>query len=552
MSHSALVTDLASLLDSLLNDRDGDELFRAARLILDGYQRVTPLEPIELRFLRRAPRRAGRGDDRDLVVALGTWPRGRHVRRALQRPGRRRRSRRCSRSAGTRWRAGSGRTSGDVPRRRRWPLDARRRSVRRSSRSPTTSRSTSSSASGVWMTAADGRRYLDAYNNVPCRRARPPAGGRGDRPAGAPAQHQHALPARDGHRARRAAHRDDAARPGLDTVMFVNSGSEANDLAWRLATTPHGQRRRRCAPTSRTTASPRPPPPCRPSRGRPDAGPTMSRRGRRPTPARDGPRRRVVRGRAGAAGRPRAGAGRGHPRRRPDQRRLPGRRAGAGRRVGRADPRGRRACGSPTRSRAATAGPARRCGRSSGSASPRTSSRSASRWATATRSGRSSPAARSRRGSRTRPCSSARSAGNPVSAAAALAVLDVLDDERVLERVTETGRRCATRSATIARPYPVVRRRPRRGSGHRRRGGRRPDRVGDQGRHARARRADRHVPAAMGTSSRSARPWPSRRPRCRSSWPPSTATLAELGATREASAPSRRPCPRPRPRAGNR
>ena len=28
--------------------------------------------------------------------------------------------------------------------------------------------------------------------------------------------------------------------PGLDTVMFVNSGTEANDLAWRLATTVTG------------------------------------------------------------------------------------------------------------------------------------------------------------------------------------------------------------------------------------------------------------------------------------------------------------------------
>ena len=27
---------------------------------------------------------------------------------------------------------------------------------------------------------------------------------------------------------------------GLDTVLFVNSGSEANDLAWRLATTVTG------------------------------------------------------------------------------------------------------------------------------------------------------------------------------------------------------------------------------------------------------------------------------------------------------------------------
>ena len=50
-SHSALIVDLAGVLDSLLADRHGDELFRAARLILDGYQRHVPLEPLELRLL---------------------------------------------------------------------------------------------------------------------------------------------------------------------------------------------------------------------------------------------------------------------------------------------------------------------------------------------------------------------------------------------------------------------------------------------------------------------------------------------------------------------
>ncbi len=50
-SHSALVVDLAGVLDSLLAERHGDELFRAARLVLDGYQRHVPLEPLELRLL---------------------------------------------------------------------------------------------------------------------------------------------------------------------------------------------------------------------------------------------------------------------------------------------------------------------------------------------------------------------------------------------------------------------------------------------------------------------------------------------------------------------
>ncbi len=120
-----------------------DELFRAARLVLDGYQRVTPLEPLELRLPRRAPRGAGRGDDRDLVVAVRARPRGPGVRRALQRAGRAARSRRCWRSAGTRSPGGSAaarpapRTAAALVARRE-----RRRSGRRWSRSPTTSPST--------------------------------------------------------------------------------------------------------------------------------------------------------------------------------------------------------------------------------------------------------------------------------------------------------------------------------------------------------------------------------------------------------------------------
>jgi 4-aminobutyrate aminotransferase-like enzyme len=44
--------------------------------------------------------------------------------------------------------------------------------------------------------------------------------------------------------------------------------------------------------------------------------------------------------------------------------------------------------------------------------------------------------------------------GNPVSAAAALAVLDVIDDERVLERVQRTGR--ALRDALLAIDHPEI------------------------------------------------------------------------------------------------
>ena len=87
---------------------------------------------------------------------------------------------------------------------------------------------------GAWMEAADGRRYLDAYNNVPV------VGHAHPRVVAAIARqaatlntntrylHEHVV---------ELAERLVATMPdGLDTVLFVNSGSEANDLAWRLAT----------------------------------------------------------------------------------------------------------------------------------------------------------------------------------------------------------------------------------------------------------------------------------------------------------------------------
>ena len=91
---------------------------------------------------------------------------------------------------------------------------------------------------GAWMEAADGRRYLDAYNNVPV------VGHAHPRVVDAIARqaarlntntrylHEHVV---------ELGERLVATMPdGLDTVLFVNSGSEANDLAWRLATTVTG------------------------------------------------------------------------------------------------------------------------------------------------------------------------------------------------------------------------------------------------------------------------------------------------------------------------
>ena len=91
------------------------------------------------------------------------------------------------------------------------------------------------SARGVWMTDVDGRRYLDAYNNVPC------VGHSHPRVAEATARQARLLNTNMRYLHESAielAERLAATCPaGLDTVLFVNSGSEANDLAWRMATT---------------------------------------------------------------------------------------------------------------------------------------------------------------------------------------------------------------------------------------------------------------------------------------------------------------------------
>ncbi len=92
---------------------------------------------------------------------------------------------------------------------------------------------------GVWMFDPDGRRYLDAYNNVPV------VGHSHPRVVAALAEQARRLNTNTRYLHEAAvslAERLTATMPDeLDTVLFVNSGSEANDLAWRIATTVTGR-----------------------------------------------------------------------------------------------------------------------------------------------------------------------------------------------------------------------------------------------------------------------------------------------------------------------
>jgi 4-aminobutyrate aminotransferase-like enzyme len=96
-------------------------------------------------------------------------------------------------------------------------------------------------AEGVWLFDVNGHRLLDAYNNVPvvghCHPRVTEAVARQTRRLNTHARYLYE-PLID------LADRLAASMPpglGLDTVMLVNSGSEANELAWRLAATTTGK-----------------------------------------------------------------------------------------------------------------------------------------------------------------------------------------------------------------------------------------------------------------------------------------------------------------------
>ncbi|MDH4334557.1 MAG: aminotransferase class III-fold pyridoxal phosphate-dependent enzyme [Chloroflexota bacterium] len=239
MAHTALVADISATLQSLLRGRE--DIFEVAEAFLRGYTSVTPLEQIEADLLgdllsarmvqtilisvwrtRQYPDNAyitGWTDPAwrllEQLEAVGVDEAGRRLATAARPggpfvPG---------------WSA-----AGTAE------LIERRSRVLGSALSPLTYRRPLHLVRGErsWLFDTDGRGYLDAYNNVPV------VGHSHPRVVEAIARQAATLNTNTRYLHEAAielAERLVATMPeGLDTVMFVNSGSEATDLAWRLAT----------------------------------------------------------------------------------------------------------------------------------------------------------------------------------------------------------------------------------------------------------------------------------------------------------------------------
>ncbi len=238
MSHTALVLDIPATLQSLVRGRT--DLFEVAEALLGGYASITPLEQEEAELM--GDLLAGRMAQTILISADRTrrYPDNAYIHgwsepawellEQLEAIG--------FDEAGQRLAA-----IARSPIRRRVDssaLLARRRRVLGSALEPLSYRRPLHlvRGAGVWMEDADGRRYLDAYNNVPVVGHAHPRVVEAIRAQAATLNtntrylHDNVVELAEGIL--------ETLPDELDTVMFVNSGSEANDLAWRLATTVTG------------------------------------------------------------------------------------------------------------------------------------------------------------------------------------------------------------------------------------------------------------------------------------------------------------------------
>lgn len=233
-SHTAQVGDFAVGLTSLLRGREGREVYRSARIAVDGYASRIPFEPEELRLLGNlVAARLATG------VAISAWRVERYPENAeyIQ-------SWDADSWALLEQLAADGAEAvaqelgAPRPRVPTAELARRRRLALGSALTELTYRQPVHvvRGEGVWLFDAEGRRLLDAYNNVPvvghCHPRVTEAVVRQTRAMNTHARYLYEPLVE-------LAERLAASMPpgsGLDTVMILNSGSEANEIAWRIAT----------------------------------------------------------------------------------------------------------------------------------------------------------------------------------------------------------------------------------------------------------------------------------------------------------------------------
>jgi len=233
IAFGAQVADFAVGVASLLRGRPADDVFRAGRIAIDGYQSRIPLEPLELDVLADlvAARLAA-------IVTISAWRVQRYPENAAY----------IQAWDDDSWQLlelfdttgydevarefGAPRSpvpTGELARRRSEALGPALTDL--TYRRPVHV----VRGEGVWLFDADGNRLLDAYNNVPvvghCHPRVTEAVVRQTRLLNTHARYLY-------EPLIELAERLVATMPpgsGLDTVMLVNSGSEANELAWLLA-----------------------------------------------------------------------------------------------------------------------------------------------------------------------------------------------------------------------------------------------------------------------------------------------------------------------------
>lgn len=233
MAFTAQAADFAIGLASLLRGRRNDDVFRAGRIAIDGYQSRIPLEPLERELLGDlvAARLAA-------IVTISAWRTERYPENAEYIQAWDEDSWALLEQSDALGHEQVAHEFGAPPPLVPTPELARRR---RDVLGPALTALTYEQpvhvvrGEGVWLYDADGNRLLDAYNNVPvvghCHPRVTEAVVRQTRLLNTHARYLY-------EPLIELAERLAATMPpgsGLDTVMLVNSGSEANELAWRFA-----------------------------------------------------------------------------------------------------------------------------------------------------------------------------------------------------------------------------------------------------------------------------------------------------------------------------